>query len=70
MKILLDILERSHHSAATKSSYRGCVGRWLVFAGDDASGWTPIRVEQWRDALAESVAPRTVNKHLYALRYV
>ncbi len=70
MSVLLDVLARSEKSDATKDTYSYCIRRWLAFAGDAPSAWTPVRVEQWRDQLRAAVGPATVNKHIYALRYV
>lgn len=70
MSVLLQIIESSTYAANTKSAYHLCVRRWLAFAGADPKGWEPMLVERWRDALAAAnLSDKTVNKHLYALRY-
>jgi integrase len=65
---LTDIIKGSSTlEPQSKSVYLLCVQRFEAFA---RGSWTPATVERWRDALTrENLKPRTVNKHLYALRY-
>jgi integrase/recombinase XerD len=69
MSILLDLIEHGEKAPTTKTAYRRCVQRFLAFAGPEPAGWTPQAVMAWRDALRGALGGRTVNKHLYALRY-
>jgi integrase len=68
--VLLELLDLSELAPRSKRSYRRCLLRWLAFAGEDPSGWSPHRVAEWREGLRLVVKPATVNKHLYALRRV
>lgn len=70
MNILLSVIDGSTRlSESTKEEYRRCVGRFVVFAGEDPAAWNGAVVEQWRDHLCANMGQTTVNKHLYALRY-
>ena len=70
MDPLLDVVQRSTRlSERTKEAYERCVRRFLNYAGADPRNWNGMVVENWRDELAQQVSARTVNKHLYALRY-
>lgn len=65
---LLDVVRRSTRlSNGSKESYERCIQRFIDFVGDRVPNGA--QVECWRDHLSMSVGPRTVNKHLYALRY-
>jgi integrase/recombinase XerD len=67
---LVDIIRTSASlEPQSRSAYLVCVRRFEAFAPDPRA-WTPGTVERWRDKLLrDKLASKTVNKHLYALRY-
>jgi integrase len=72
VSLLEQTIEGSTKLAETsKQTYLVAVRDFLGFAGSHHGSWTPLRVEQWRDSLAErGLSSRTINLYLTAVRYV
>lgn len=69
--VLHQILDRSDFSPRTKNKYRLIIDRWIAFAGEDPTGWTRTRVQDWYDGLvASGIKVQSANVYAASLRYV
>lgn len=69
--VLHQILDRAGFSPVTKRNYALIIDRWVAFAGEDPSGWTPARAQEFYDQLIEGgIAVQSANVYIDSLHYV
>ncbi len=69
--VLHQILGRSGLAPVTKRSYARIIDRWVEFAGEDPSSWTPMRAQEFYDQLIEGgLAIQSANVYMDSLCYV
>lgn len=69
MGTLVDIIDRSQKLRPTsQAAYRRACASYER-AVPDPRNWSPLTVEAWRDTLAKTRKPQTVNRYLNGVRY-
>jgi len=69
--VLHDILARGNLSPITRQKYIRHLNEWIAFAGEDPSGWTRMRMQEfYGQLLARGVSIRAANVYVSGLRFV
>lgn len=66
---LLKLVAQAQLAARTKEAYAAAVERFIAYAGEHPSQWTPEAVLSWRGSLSRQMLSRSVNVYLAGVRY-
>jgi hypothetical protein len=56
-------------AASTKAIYLSDLDAWIAFAGDNPSGWTRTRAQEFYSSLLSRMKPQSANRLMATLTY-